>query len=120
MKKHFTHLCLLALVGAGLHAQTYNPISVTGMNADGVAESVPALSSTTGALDGSDYVLYSAAYGNALGTGYGLPDNGTIVNGGRTYQINPYNQNNLLYITAGLTDSMIVTTPAPYAGVSLL
>ncbi len=101
-------------------AQTYSPIGVTGYNRDAVAESSPALSSTSGSIDGSDYVLYSYAYGTVFSTGYGIPNNGTITNGLRTYQMNSFSTNNTCYINAGLKDSLIITTPASYAAISLL
>ena len=71
-------------------AQTYTPVTVTGYNLDAIAESSPAAASTFTAIDGSDYVLYSAAYGTALGTNKGLPNSGTVTSGTRTYQMNPY------------------------------
>lgn len=121
MKKHFT-LSLLAGAVALMepaHAQIV-PVAVTGFNLDAVAESSPASASTTGSLDGSNYVLYSAAYGTYFGTGTGLPNSGTISSGQRNYQMEPFSQNNVLYITAGLTDSLMLNTPASFSAVSLL
>lgn len=101
-------------------AQTYTPVTVTGYNIDAIAESSPASVSTSTAIDGSDYVLYSAAYGTALSTNKGLPNSGTVVSGTRTYQMNPYSGNNMLYVTAGLKDSLTLSTPASYAALSLM
>ncbi len=101
-------------------AQTYSPIIVSGYNLDAIAETSPALNSTTGIIDGSNYVLYSQAYGTVFSTGKGVPNSGTIVNGLRTYQLNSFSANNTLYVTAGLKDSIIITTPASYAAISLL
>ena len=101
-------------------AQTYTPVTVTGYNIDAIAESLPAAGSTSSAIDGSDYILYSAAYGTAYSTNKGLPNNGTITNGSRSYQLNPYSGNNTCYITAGLKDSLTLSTPASYAALSLL
>lgn len=114
-------LLSLTLLGSSyMLAQTYSPVTVTGFNMDAVAETSPASGSTSGAIDGSDYVLYSAAYGTALSTNKGLPNSGTVVSGTRTYQINPYSGNNTCYITAGMRDSLILSTPASYAGLSLM
>ncbi len=101
-------------------AQTYSPITVSGYNLDAVAESSPATGSTSGSIDGSDYVLYSYAYGSVFGTGYGLPDNGTITNGLRTYQMNAFSANNTSFIPMGLKDSLTLTTPNSFAALSLL
>lgn len=113
-------LPLFLLGSSCMLAQTYTPVTVTGYNLDAIAESSPAAASTFTAIDGSDYVLYSAAYGTALGTNKGLPNSGTVTSGTRTYQMNPYSGNNMLYVTAGLKDSLILSTPAPYAALSLM
>ena len=111
----------IALLGsASMLSQTYTPVTVTGFNFDAVAENAPAAGSTTGAIDGSDYVLYSAAYGALYSTNKGLPNSGTVTNGTRTYQMNPYSGNNTLYVTAGLKDSLTLSTPASYAALSLM
>lgn len=113
-------LSTIFLSSSALLAQTYTPVTVTGYNIDAIAESTPASGSTTNAIDGSDYILYSAAYGAAYSTNKGLPNNGTVTSGSRTYQLNPYSGNNTCYITAGLKDSLILSTPASYAALSLL
>lgn len=122
MKKHFTLSLLVAGAVALIQPARAQiaPVGVTGFNLDGVAESSPALGSTSGVLDGSNYVLYSAAYGTAFSTGTGLPNNGIITVGQRNYQMEPFSQNNVLYITAGLTDSLMLNTPASFSAISLL
>lgn len=101
-------------------AQNYSPIAVSGFNMDGIAETSPANGSTSGPIDNNDYVLYTAAYGVAFFSTGGLPDNGTIANGNYNYQFNSFSANNTLHLTFGQKDSLILTTPAPYDGLSLL
>lgn len=118
--KPFLFTLSAIVLGAHAFAQTYAPVNVTGYNLDAIAESAPASSSTTGSIDGSDYVLYTSAYGSLYSTGAGLPDNGTITNGLRTYQMNPMNEANTCFVMAGLKDSITFVTPAPYSALSLL
>lgn len=116
-----TSLTLSAvLVGFFSFSQNYAPIAVTGYNADVIAEATPALSTTSTPLDGSDYILYSQAYGTALGTGSGLPNNGTIVSGSSSYHLAPYTAENAIFLSTGQTDSLELTTPASYSSLSFL
>lgn len=106
---------------ASVSAQTYAPITTTGYTLDAVAENTTALSTTGGAIDGSNYILYSAAYGAIYGgNATGLPNNGSIVNGSRSYQLQSYTGPNMLFVPAFTSDSIIFTTPAPYPSLSLL
>ncbi|MNJ85284.1 hypothetical protein D3C87_27540 [compost metagenome] len=116
-----TSLTLTAvLAGFFSFSQNYAPISVTGYNTDVIAEAVPALSTTTTPMDGSDYILYSQAYGASLSTGTGLPNNGTIVSGNSSYQLAPYTAENVIFLSTGQTDSLELTTPASYSSLSFL
>lgn len=109
------------LLAFGSIAQSYAPIATTGYTLDAVAENTTALLTTSGAIDGSNYVLYSQAYGVIYGgSATGLPNNGLIVNGQRTYQLQPYTANNLLYIPGLQADTLTFVTPAPYPAISLL
>src|SRR4051812_15500631 len=101
-------------------SQIFNPITTTGYTLDAVAENTTAMVTTGGAIDGSNYVLYSAAYGALYNVMNGLPNSGLISNGTRTYQLQPYTQNNLLYVPVGQSGTISLTTPAAYAGLSLL
>jgi hypothetical protein len=116
----FLSFSICFLIGRSL-AQTYLPIPTTGYNFDAVAENTTAVSTTSGPIDGSNYVLYSVAYGLIFGGGttYGLPNNGLIATGTRTYQLQPYSGNNMLYLPALQADTLLVTTPAPFPAVSL-
>jgi hypothetical protein len=120
MKKLIPFLLLTILIVGKANAQTYSPIALTGFNLDGIAEDTLAATTTTGALDNSNFVLYSKNYGTKVGTGLGLPDNGAISNGTKSYQLSSYSSNNTLRINDGSKDSLILTTPALYASLSLL
>jgi hypothetical protein len=103
-----------------LGQSVYEPVPTSGYNQDAIAESSPALDSTTSVVDGSNYVLYSVAYGEIFGTGTGLPDDGAIAATGRAYQLQRYDANNVLLLMQGETGQIALTTPAPYASISLL
>lgn len=121
MKNHllFSIATLVSVVSAS--AQTYAPIATTGYTLDAVAENTTALSTTGGVLDGSNYVMYSQAYGALYGGAYtGLPNNGLISNGTRTYQLQSYTTTNVLYVPGLQSDTLTFTTPAPYQGISVL
>ncbi|MBS1562992.1 MAG: hypothetical protein JST39_01330, partial [Bacteroidetes bacterium] len=130
----FSMLLGLGLMAAGsaVNAQTYSPIAATGWAQDGVAESgTSSLAVTSTVLDGltSNDVMYTkgfaAANGNIL---YGLPDNGNIVNGTRTYQLQPYNGNNILYLSnatnapanSSVSGTLTLISPAILTQVSVL
>lgn len=119
MKKLIPFLLLTILIVGKANAQTYTPIALSGFNLDGIAEDTLAVNTTNGGL-GGNYVLYSKNYGTKVGTGLGLPDNGAISNGTKSYQLSSYSSNNTLLINDGSKDSLILTTPASYASLSLL
>ncbi len=103
-----------------VNGQTFSPIGTTGYNFDAVAEAVTASATTSGPIDGSNFVLYSVAYGALFSASAGIPNNGLIASGTRTYQLQSYTVNNMCYTTAGNTDSITFITPAAYAGLSIL
>jgi gliding motility-associated-like protein len=131
MKRSVLKLLPLLLVFAGMQplaAQTYVPVAVTGFNNDVVAEAgTSATAVTTTSLDLSFYLLYSTAFAAANGLSAGVPDNGTITNGNRTYQLAPYNAGNGLYLSAAghvpntaASGTLALTTPAAFSKLSLL
>src|SRR5436190_826553 len=121
MKKiHFTPFLFLAFAPFFTDAQIMTPIATGGYNLDAVAENTTAVATTGGAIDGSNYVMYSAAYGALFSVTNGLPNNGVASVGTRTYQMQPYTGNNMLYLTFGQSGTITVNTPASYAGLSLL
>lgn len=120
--KHSLLLFGLLVSAAGFSQTTYAPVAVAvgGFNQDAVAESSPANASTTAALDQNDYVLYNQDYGTVMFTGSGLPNSGQVTNGTRSYQLQPYTQNNVMLLSTGQTDSLDLTVPASFASISLL
>jgi len=122
-------LMLVVCTGPGkLFAQTYTPVPITGFNNDVVAETgtdATAVTSTT--LDLSFYILYSAAFAATNSIVGGLVNNGTIVNGNRTYQLAPYNTNNGLFLSlngavanTAASGTLTLATPASFSKISLL
>ena len=120
MKKRLLLILFCSLVATKTFSQVYTPIPVSGYTLDAVAENTTALATTNGPLDGSNYVLYSAAYGNIYSITGGLPNNGVITSGTYSYQLEPYTQNNVLFIPFSFSDSLTLTTPSSYASLSLL
>lgn len=120
--KNSVLILILLLIGPKLsiHSQTFSPIATGNYNYDAVAEAISSTVTTTGPIDGSNYIMYSAAYGASFSISNGLPNNGLISSGTYTYQLQTYSLNNMCFLMAGNTDSIIFTTPAAYAGLSLL
>ncbi|THU39273.1 gliding motility-associated C-terminal domain-containing protein [Niastella caeni] len=131
-------LCIGLLLGllitqSDSHGQTtYTPITVTGFHHDIVAETgTSVLATTTTMIDGSPFVarhvVYTEAFATANSLAGGMVDNGTIVNGTRTYQLASYADKNALYLSRnGTVDSTVndgtltLSTPGHYARLSLL
>jgi hypothetical protein len=120
MKKLLFGSALCLLLSSVSDAQVFSTVTTTGYNLDAVAENTTAVSTTGGAIDGSDYVMYSASYAAFYSGATGLPSSGTLASGTRTYQLQSYSGNNMLYVTAGQTDSLLVSNPASYGALSLL
>jgi gliding motility-associated-like protein len=125
-------LGLLILQSSSFAQTTYTPIPVTGFQHDIVADTGKSiLATTTTMIDGSSkvarHVLYSTTFAANNNLTGGMVDNGTIVNGKRTYQLAPYIGRNALYLSRnGTVDSTVndgtlsLTTPEYYARMSLL
>jgi len=125
-------LGLLIMHGKSYAQPTYNPIAVTGFQHDVIADTGKSvLATTTTMIDGSPFVarhvLYSATFAANNGVTGGMPDNGTIVSGKRTYQLAPYIGKNALYLSRfGTVDStknegtLSLVTPGYYARMSLV
>mgnify|MGYP003334648200 FL=1 len=111
---------LLVFCNSLVIGQNYLPIPSTHYNFDAVAETTPALGTTSGAIDGSDFVMFSQNYASLFSMNLGLPNNGLISNPSRTFQLQAYNQNNILYLTAGQSDSILLINPASYNAISVL
>jgi gliding motility-associated-like protein len=123
----------LLIIQMGSYAQPiYKPIAVTGYHHDIVAEAgTSVLTTTSTMIDGSPlvmrHVLYSEAFALTNTLTGGMVDNGTIVNGNRTYQMAPYDGKNALYLSKfGTVDStrasgtLDFVTPGYYARLSLM
>lgn len=118
--KHFVFVLSFLSLLTSFRAQVLAPITTTNYNLDAVAENTTALATTGGALDASDYVMYSEAYGAIYSVNNGLPNSGIIASGTRTYQLQNYTANNVQYLLPGQTDSIIFVSPAGYSGISML
>lgn len=111
---------LTVLTVGSFRAQVFLPIAATGYTLDAVAENTTALANTGAAIDGSDFVLYSAAYGALYSNSNGLPNSGLISSGTRTYQLQSYSTGNMLHVLPAQSGSISLSTPGAYAGISLL
>jgi hypothetical protein len=114
-------LIVILLLTGKISAQTFVPFATVGYSLDGVAENTTAISTTGGAMDASDFVLYSQYYGTLYsGATVGLPNNGLIASGTRTYQLQSYTGFNVMHIFAGGADSLTAITPQAFPAISLL
>jgi gliding motility-associated-like protein len=131
MIKIALHIGLLfggLVIATGSLAQTYTPINITGFNQDAIAETgTDATAVTTTALDLSSNIMYSTLFAAINGLDGGLPMNGTITSGTKTWQLQPYTVNNVMYLSAGALQpntmawgSFTLSTPASYKAVNLL
>jgi len=121
MKKRASFLlsCSLAIV-ISLPAQVFTPISSTGYTLDAVAENTTAAATTSGPIDGSNFVIFSAAYASLVASTAGLPNNGLLSTGTRTYQLQSYTTGNVGFALPGQSFTISLSNPAPYAGISVL
>jgi len=104
-----------------VRSQTFVPMPCTGYNIDGVAENTTAVTTTGGPLDASDFILYSNFYGTIYGGGaVGLPNNGLIASGTRTYQLAAFTTSNVLHLFANGADTLVFSNPQAYPSISLL
>ncbi len=128
MKKNgmkFIFLFYFSLITVITFSQTYSPITVTGFNMDVVAEGTgnTAIPVTSTAMDLSNNIVCTKQFATANSftpaNTYGLPNNGTIVTGLRTYQIAPYTGNEVLNVFTASTQTLTLQTPANYTNISL-
>lgn len=116
-------ILFLFLLGEVHVAAQFTPVPVNGFSQDVIAEGPPnSLVNTTMELDaiGSNKVMYSVAFAAFAGITAGLPDNGTIINGGDTYQLASYTGNNALFVKKNETFDLNITSPASYAKLRIL
>lgn len=128
MTRIFFASLLLLICLCKSYGQTYTPVPITGYNIDAFAESgTNAAAVTTTGLDLQQKVLYTQTFAATNTLSAGVPDNGVIVNGQRTYQLEDFTGNNALFLTAGgavagsaATGDFTLVTPAAYSKVSIL
>ena len=125
----FLIICFVTLKG---FAQTYTPIVVTGYNHDVIAEGTgsSSLAITTMEMDAispSNFVLCTQDFANANGlpSGYGIPNNGTITSGTKSYQLSYLGDgtttfNNALYLFKNENGSLTLSTPGTFSNLSFL
>ena len=122
MKKKLLLSALALLLAFGtISAQNYIPVATTGYTLDAVAENTTAIATTASPIDNSDFVLYSQYYGTLYSpSAVGLPNNGLITSGTRTYQLQSYTAPNVLHVKPNLKDSLTFVTPQSFPALSLL
>ncbi|MFM1857747.1 MAG: hypothetical protein RLZ05_807 [Bacteroidota bacterium] len=122
--KHFLFFCCAVLFFYADSSAQFTPIQVTGFSQDVIAEGGPSSLATTtmeiDALAPSNKVMYSSSFASFASIAAGLPDNGTIVSGGDTYQLASYTGNNALFVKRNESFDLTVSTPAPFAKIRLL
>jgi gliding motility-associated-like protein len=124
----FIVISCLGAVNSGAYSQSYVPVPVTGFNNDVIAEAgTNAAAVTTTVIDGTQHIMYTAAFAAANGLPAGVANSGAIVYSNYTWQLAPYTGNNALYLakdpsvtTASVGGTLTLATPATYAHISLL
>ena len=116
--------CVAIFYFSNSFAQTYTPVPVKGFNMDIIAEGTgnSSLAVTTDTMDQSNHVVCSQEFAttNVFTTvPFGLPNNGTIVSGTRTYQLQTYTDSNALNVYTSQTDTLILVNPANYTNISI-
>lgn len=119
MKKYLTILC--TFLSCNIFAQT---ISVTGYNQDILID--PILNGVVSNLrthdfDNAGFSFYADGFSpNGTKLSNGLPTNGTLLSqSGVTYQLQPYNQNNALWLGVEEIGTLTLTTPAKYSAINV-
>jgi hypothetical protein len=104
-------------------AQTYTPVTVTGYNADVIANGATFAGSTTADVDGGGFYFYDQTF-TALGTPtQGLPTSGTInslATTGLVFQMAGATVNNSLRLDATTTSGTLTLSSPQPAGVLYL
>ncbi|BAV08350.1 gliding motility-associated C-terminal domain-containing protein [Filimonas lacunae] len=118
---------LFLLLSAYASGQTFSPIAVTGFNHDVIAEGTgsSSLTTTTKEMDAisiSNNVICTKQFAAANGgpTWFGIPNDGLIANGTRTWQLAGYTGNNTLSLLTQESGTLALTTPDIYGRITLL
>jgi outer membrane protein OmpA-like peptidoglycan-associated protein len=119
-------VCYVAFTGLAA-AQDYRPIELWGFNHDVIAEGPgrDAVAQTTREMDARDpsnFILFSKRFAKtlAMGPDYGLPDNGKIISGTKTFQLADFGRPNAVYLLKGERRVVSIVRPRPYDGLSVL
>ncbi len=128
-KSSYSFKCLVLvwvffLVLSRSYGQTYIPVQVKGFNMDIIAEGTgnSSLSVTSDSMDQSDHVICSNQFASANGfvpSTFGLPNNGQIISGTKTYQLESFTDNNVLNIYTSNTETLLLSTPTNYTNISI-
>lgn len=123
-------LLLAVCYGTGVlvaSAQDYRPIQLWGYNHDVIAEGpgsdvTEQTSTAMDALGPSNFVLFSKKFAEAMGMGpgYGLPDDGKIISGSRTFELGNFNGPNVVYLQKGSRRVVSFVKPRAYERLSIL
>lgn len=103
----------LALYGAPVLAANQTPITLTGFNADVIAEAAPAAAYTSTEMDSGCCVLYSTSY-------RGLAAGGLLAGADRSYQLQPFSQANALILDTAGSATLTFASPTALGVVSVL
>lgn len=122
--KFFLLYTLLLLLISNLQAQ-FVPVTVTGFNQDGIAESgTSSLTNTSLAMDAfpaSNKVMYTLGFRTSAGLGGGgLPNNGTITDAAGSYQLAPFDANNVLLLQRNQNADLTLSSPASFGTIRIL
>ncbi len=103
----------------------FTPVALTGFNHDVVAESgTSSLTTTTIPLDGvtqSNKVMYTVTFKTTNNfEGGGIPDNGIITDAAGSYQMAPYNGNNVLLLQRNQNGDLNIATPSTFTTIRIL
>ncbi len=122
--KFFLLYTLLLLLISNLQAQ-FVPVTVTGFNQDGIAESgTSSLTNTSLAMDAfpaSNKVMYTLGFRTSAGLGGGgLPNNGTITDAAGSYQLAPFDASNVLLVQRNQNADLTLSSPASFGTIRIL
>ena len=115
---------LLIVSTHAVHSQTYQPITVTGLSHDVVANgSGSPAASTNQAVDNNSDVLFENGYQCSPNSSLGLPLNGSFTSAANVsinYQFASYDANNALYLPSSFINTLNLAQPKQFVDLSFL
>ncbi|MEI7472911.1 MAG: gliding motility-associated C-terminal domain-containing protein [Chitinophagaceae bacterium] len=122
--KFFLLYTLFLILISSIQAQ-FVPVTVTGFNQDGIAESgTSSLTNTSLAMDAfpaSNKVMYTLGFRTSAGLGGGgLPNNGTITDAAGSYQLAPFDASNVLLVQRNQNADLTLSSPASFGTIRIL